>query len=124
SSRGLGGLWTDRSRPRADAAPCLAGEIRGWVGPPPSAMPMSESTGQSLKRELDARTGTLFSAAMIVGTGIFAALGAAADSGGTGVLVAMLHGGTVALATGILAAQLGVNNPEEGGAFTWARAFG
>ncbi|TMF65864.1 MAG: amino acid permease [Chloroflexi bacterium] len=87
-------------------------------------MPMSESTGQSLKRELDARTGTLFTAAMIVGTGIFAALGAATDAAGTGVLVAMLLGGTVALATGISAAQLGVNNPEEGGAFTWARAFG
>ena len=32
-----------------NAAPCLAGEIRGCVGPAPSAMPMSESTGQSLK---------------------------------------------------------------------------
>src|SRR5438128_4566482 len=87
-------------------------------------MSMSEGTGRSLKRELDARTGTLFTAAMIVGTGIFAALGAATDAAGTGVLVAVLLGGTVALATGISAAQLGVNNPEEGGAFTWARAFG
>src|SRR5438128_10011224 len=86
-------------------------------------MSMSEGTGRSLKRELDARTGTLFTAAMIVGTGIFAALGAATDAAGTGVLVAMLLGGSVALATGISAAQLGVNFPEEGGAFTWARQF-
>jgi len=79
--------------------------------------------GSSLKRELDAPTATLFTAAMIVGTGIFAALGAAIDAAGTGILVAMSLGGSVALATGISAAQLGVNIPEEGGAFTWARSF-
>src|SRR5438093_9283295 len=61
---------------------------------------------------------------MIVGTGIFAASGAATEAAGTGILVAIALGGTVALATGISAAQLGVNFPEEGGAFTWARAFG
>jgi len=58
---------------------------------------------------------------MMVGIGIFAAFGAATEAAGSGVLVAMLLGGSVALATGISAAQLGVNNPTEGGAFTWAR---
>lgn len=85
---------------------------------------MAEHGGASLKRALDTPTATLFTAAMIVGTGIFAALGAATDVAGTGILVAMVLGGTVALATGISAAQLGVAIPEEGGAFTWARAFG
>src|SRR5438552_1706797 len=60
---------------------------------------------------------------MMVGVGIFAAIGAATAAAGSGILVAILLGGSVALATGISAAQLGVNNPTEGGAFTWARDF-
>jgi APA family basic amino acid/polyamine antiporter len=39
---------------------------------------------------------------------------------GSGILLAMVLGGHVALFTGISAAQLGVNDPKEGGAFTWA----
>src|SRR5207249_10413748 len=83
-----------------------------------------KQAGAGLKRELDTVTTTLFTAGMIVGTGIFAAFGAATAAAGSGILVAMILGGSVALATGISAAQLGVNFPEEGGAFTWARAFG
>ena len=82
-----------------------------------------ERERSGLKRELGMLTTTLFTAAMIVGTGIFAAFGAATHVAGSGILVAMLLGGSVALATGISAAQLGVNFPEEGGAFTWARQF-
>ena len=59
----------------------------------------------------------------MVGIGIFATFGAATEAAGSGILVAILLGGSVALATGISAAQLGVNNPTEGGAFTWARDF-
>src|SRR5213596_349805 len=62
----------------------------------------------ALRRELAPVGATLFTAGMIIGTGIFTAI---------------VLGGTVALATGISAAQLGVNFPEEGGAFSWARAF-
>jgi len=83
---------------------------------------VSKGTGE-LKRELAPVGATLFTAGMIVGTGIFAAFGAATNAAGTGILLAIVLGGTVALATGISAAQLGVNFPEEGGAFTWARAF-
>src|SRR5438876_5524686 len=60
---------------------------------------------------------------MMVGIGIFATFGAATEAAGSGILVAILLGGSIALATGISAAQLGVNNPTEGGAFTWARDF-
>src|SRR5213593_4969590 len=77
----------------------------------------------ALRRELAPVGATLFTAGMIIGTGIFAASGAATAAAGTGILMAIVLGGTVALATGISAAQLGVNFPEEGGAFTWARAF-
>jgi len=65
----------------------------------------------------------LFTAGMMVGIGVFATFGAATEAAGSGILVAILLGGSVALATGISAAQLGVNNPTEGGAFTWARDF-
>lgn len=60
-------------------------------------------------------------AAMIVGTGIFGAIGPATAKAGSGILLAMTIGGIVALFTGISAAQLGINYPKEGGAFTWAR---
>lgn len=61
---------------------------------------------------------------MIVGTGLFASLGAATAKAGSGILVAMLIGGVIALLTGISAAEVGVNYPEEGGAFVWTRRFG
>src|SRR5438128_9652787 len=60
---------------------------------------------------------------MMVDIGSSATGGAATEAAASGILVAFLLGGSVALATGISAAQLGVNNPTEGGAFTWARDF-
>src|SRR5437879_4936458 len=61
---------------------------------------------------------------MMVGIGIFAAFGAATEAAGSGILIAMLLGGSVAFATGMSAVNLGVNDPTEGGAFTWARDLG
>src|SRR5881628_4275076 len=75
-------------------------------------------------RSLGKITAVLLTAAMIVGTGLFASLGAATSDAGSGILVAMLIGGVIALLTGISAAQVGVNFPEEGGAFIWMRHFG
>ena len=75
----------------------------------------------SLARTLGRSTATLMTAAMIVGTGIFGAIGPATAKAGSGILLAMTIGGIVALFTGISAAQLGINYPKEGGAFTWAR---
>ena len=77
----------------------------------------------SLARTLGRSTATLMTAAMIIGTGIFGAIGSATAKAGSGILIAMTIGGLIALATGISAAQLGVNYPKEGGAFTWAREF-
>src|SRR5437660_7751112 len=66
---------------------------------------------------------TLLTAAMIIGTGIFGALGATAEKAGSALLLAMIPGALVAWSTGISGAQLGVNFPRAGGAFVWARAF-
>src|SRR5437762_3555257 len=77
----------------------------------------------SLPRSLGRTVLTLITAAMIIDTGIFAALGVAMSRAGSGVLLAIFLGGVVALATGLSAAQLGVTFPKEGGAFTWAREY-
>ena len=83
----------------------------------------AESTS-SLRRSLGRTTATLLTAAMIIGTGLFAALGPTAEKAGTGLLLAITISGLVALATGLSAASVGVNFPEEGGGFTWSRKFG
>src|SRR6266513_6461242 len=75
-------------------------------------------------RSLGRTTAVLLTAAMFVGTGLFNSLGAATAEAGSGILVAMLIGAVVALLTGISAAQVGVNYPDEGGAFIWNRRFG
>src|SRR2546422_7604076 len=76
------------------------------------------------RRSLGRTTAVLLTAAMIVGTGLFTSLGAATAEAGSGILVAMLIGGVIALLTGISAAEVGVNYPQEGGAFIWTRRFG
>lgn len=85
---------------------------------------MSESRRRGgLRRELGPLSATPFTAGMMVGIGIFAAFGAATEAAGSGILLAMLLGGSVAFATGMSATNLGINDPTEGGAFTWARDF-
>src|SRR5438477_4988385 len=88
--------------------------------------PHRQETGsaRSGMRSLGRMTAVLLTAAMIVGTGLFTSLGAATAKAGSGILVAMLIGGIIALLTGISAAEVGVNYPEEGGAFIWTRRFG
>src|SRR6266550_1353242 len=75
-------------------------------------------------RSLGKITALLLTAAMIVGTGLFASLGAATAAAGSGILIAILIGGVIALLTGISAAEVGINYPQEGGAFIWTRRFG
>ncbi len=77
----------------------------------------------STARTLGRTAATLMTAGMIIGTGIFGALGATAEHAGSALLLAMIPGGLVCWATGISGAQLGVNFPQHGGAFVWARAF-
>src|SRR5438094_6857968 len=86
--------------------------------------PTRSRSAQPAARSLGKITSVLLTAAMIVGTGLFASLGAATAEAGSGILVAMLLGGLIALLTGISAAEVGVNYPQEGGAFIWTRRFG
>src|SRR5438067_5424643 len=78
----------------------------------------------SLQRALGRTTAMLLTAAMIIGTGLFAALGETAEKAGSGLPLAIILGGLVILATGLSAASVGINFPEEGGGFTWSRKFG
>src|SRR5438128_4862387 len=96
--------------------------------PTPAEVASGQQSGKaesrtSLARTLGRSTATLMTAAMIIGTGIFGAVGSATAKAGSGILVSMVLGRLIALGTGITAAQLGVNYPKEGGAFTWAREF-
>src|SRR5438477_4451924 len=77
-----------------------------------------------LDRALSRPAATLMTAAMIVGNGLFASLGGAAAQAGSGILMAMLIGGVIVLATGLSGAQSGITFPEEGGAFVWTRKLG
>src|SRR5438445_13225293 len=79
------------------------------------------SQGESA-RTIGRMAATLLTAAMIIGTGIFGALGATAAHAGSALLLAMMPGALVAWCTGVSGAQLGVNFPKAGGAFVWARA--
>src|SRR5438067_4485022 len=83
-----------------------------------------EETKSSLRRALGRTTAMLLTAAMIIGTGLFAALGETAEKAGSGLLLAIALSGLVPLATGLSAASVGINFPEEGGAFIWSRKFG
>src|SRR5258708_10752799 len=86
-----------------------------------SAKQQNGEPSSALPRELGRTAATLFCAAMIIGTGVFGALGAGREKAGSGILWAMVPGLVVALATGLSAAQLGINFPEAGGGFIWAR---
>src|SRR5438128_8783409 len=77
-----------------------------------------------LRRGLGRMLAMLLTAAMIIGTGLFAALGETAEKAGSGLLLAIALSGLVPLAPGLSAASLGINFPEEGGGFTWSRKFG
>src|SRR5438132_7679755 len=88
---------------------------------------MAEDKGRpasALRRTLGRTAAMLLTAAMIIGTGLFAALGETVEKAGSGLLLAMLLSGVVALLTGLSAASVGINFPEEGGGFTWSRKFG
>src|SRR5438874_8149433 len=87
------------------------------------AAPSCTQSRSSVARTLGRTAATLMTAGMIIGTGIFGALGATAEKAGGALLLAMIPGGLVALATGISGAQLGVAFPRHGGAFVWARGF-
>src|SRR5437870_12434263 len=78
----------------------------------------------SMRRVLGRATAMLRTAAMIIGTGLFAALGETAQKAGSGLPLAILLSGLVALATGLSAAAVGIEFPDEGGAFTWSRKLG
>src|SRR5881275_3307029 len=89
-----------------------------------AADPIEAQRKPSLHRTLGRTTAMLLTAAMIIGTGLFAALGEAAEKAGSGLPLAIILSGTVALATGLSAASVGINYPEEGAGFTWSRKFG
>ncbi|KZL92661.1 APC family permease [Clostridium magnum] len=86
--------------------------------------PLLPGSSKGSKGNIGKMTALLLTSAMMVGTGIFTTLGAATEKAHSGILIAMIIGAVIALLTGINAAQLGINYPQEGGAFIWMRIFG
>src|SRR5438093_2017716 len=84
----------------------------------------ADQSKASLRRILGRTAAMLLTAAMIIGTGLFAALGETGEKAGSGLPLAIILSGLVALATGLSAASVGINFPEEGAGFTWSRKFG
>jgi basic amino acid/polyamine antiporter, APA family len=78
----------------------------------------------SLKRALGKLDATGLTVSTIVGAGIFASMGPAAEKAGAGLLLAIVLAGIVALCTGLGGAQCGSTFPQPGGAFMWSRALG
>jgi APA family basic amino acid/polyamine antiporter len=80
------------------------------------------------KEEQQRRLGPWLGLFLVLGAvmdaGIFVTLAPAAQAAGSGILLALVVAGTVALAVGTSGAQLGAAIPVSGGGFTWARHFG
>lgn len=80
--------------------------------------------GSSLKRALGKLDATGLTVGTIVGAGIFASMGPAAQRAGGGLLLTIALAGIVALCTGLGGAQCGTSFAQPGGAFTWSRSVG
>src|SRR5437660_12664035 len=89
-----------------------------------AATEQNDPANPSLARTLGRTTATFLTAAMIIGTGLFAALGETAEKAGSGLPLAIILSGAVALATGLSAASCGINYPEAGGRLAWSRKCG
>ena len=74
----------------------------------------------SLARALGKLEATGLTVGTIVGVGIFASMGPAAEKAGAGLLLAIVLAGMVAICTGLGAAHRGSSFPQPGGAFVWA----
>lgn len=74
-----------------------------------------------LQRPIGLTEAVLVTIGAVIGSGIFVALGPAAESAGRALLLAMSLAGTVALMNGISSSQLGINYPvsERTYAFSW-----
>ncbi|NMC58601.1 MAG: APC family permease [Candidatus Methanofastidiosa archaeon] len=85
------------------------------------AYPKSSEFSQN---NIDKISALFLTSGMMVGTGIFNALGAATQQAQSGILLSMFIDLIIVLLTALSTAQVGINYPEEGGAFIWMRIFG
>jgi len=73
-------------------------------------MAENRSGGAGLERSLGLTASILVTVGAIIGSGIFVAIGPTADGAGSGLLLAMVLAGAVALMNGIISSQLGINH--------------
>lgn len=74
-----------------------------------------------LKRQLGVSDAVVIGAGSMIGAGVFAAWGPAAEAAGTGLIVGLVIAGIVALCNATSSAQLAALHPESGGTYVYAR---
>ena len=74
-----------------------------------------------LKRQLGVSDAVIIGAGSMIGAGVFAAWGPAADAAGTGLIIGLVVAGVVALCNAMSSAQLAALHPESGGTYVYAR---
>lgn len=74
-----------------------------------------------LARRLDLKDAVVLGLGSMIGAGIFAAAGPAAEAAGTGLLIAILIAGAIAFLNATTMAQLAAIYPESGGTYVYGR---
>jgi basic amino acid/polyamine antiporter, APA family len=85
-------------------------------------MSAPDPAGSRLSRELGVTDAVLVGLGSMIGAGIFAALGPAAEVAGTGLLLGLAVAGFVAYCNATSSAQLAALHPQAGGTYVYARA--
>lgn len=78
------------------------------------------NTGQ-LRRHLGVADAVVVGAGSMIGAGVFAAWGPAAEAAGTGLIVGLAIAGVIAFCNATSSAQLAAVHPESGGTYVYAR---
>lgn len=78
-------------------------------------------TGGELRRSLSVGDAVVIGLGSMVGAGIFAALGPAAQAAGTGLLIGLVLAGVVAYCNAVSSARLAARYPASGGTYVYGR---
>ena len=103
-----------RGRAGEQPVPVGCGTASGWQGGP-------VTRGDELARRLGLADAVVLGLAAMVGAGVFAVLGPAADVAGSWLLLGLLVAAAVATCNALSSAELAVLHPESGGTYVYGR---
>lgn len=88
----------------------------------PPCVSLQAVTSPALSRRLGLRDAVVIGLAAMIGAGVFSAFAPAAAAAGSGILVALLLAGVVALGNATSTAQLAAVHPTSGGVYAYGRS--